>query len=163
LACLNENPQPEYRQFRAQVIEAITLISSSVSEAVFMPEGDRIVRAMIFIQQTNMDKNDPQRSYLLSAWQRICLKMKDRFAPYLHEIMPNILSMASLKPSMGIEGSGDANIEDVLNEVKPDGKGDKKANIMTDEIEEKDTAIQMLIVFVEELGAGCAAYIPQIS
>jgi hypothetical protein len=85
--------------------------------------------------------------------------MKDRFAPYLKEIMPSILTMASLKPSMGIEGAGDANIEDVINEVKPDTKGDKKANIMTDEIEEKDTAIQMLIVFVEELGSGCFDYI----
>jgi len=78
--------------------------------------------------------------------------------------MPNILSMASLKPSMGIEGGADANIEDVLNEVKPETKGgDKKANIMTDEIEEKDTAIQMLIVFVEELGMGCVNYIEEIS
>lgn len=118
---------------------------------------------MIYIQKSNMDRNDPQRSYLLSAWQRICLKMKERFAPYLNEIMPSVLSMASLKPSMGIEGAGDANIEDVLNEVKPDSKGERRANIMTDEIEEKDTAIQMLIVFVEELGAGCVDYIPQIS
>lgn len=68
LTCLSENSGPEYRQFRAQIIEAITLISSSVSDAVFMPEGDRIVHAMIFIQQSNMDKSDPQRSYLLSAW-----------------------------------------------------------------------------------------------
>jgi len=27
---------------------------------------------------------------------------------------------------------------------------------MTDEIEDKDTAIQMLVVFIEELGAGFA-------
>lgn len=68
LNCLVENPQPEYRQYRAQVIEAITLISSSVSDAVFMPESQRIVEAMIFIQQSNLDAHDPQRSYLLSAW-----------------------------------------------------------------------------------------------
>jgi hypothetical protein len=30
---------------------------------------------------------------------------------------------------------------------------------MTDEIEEKDSAIQMLVVFIEELGAGFSAYI----
>lgn len=83
LACLMENPQAEYKQFRAQVIEAITLISSSVSEQVFHPEADRIVQAMIFIQQSNLEASDPQRSYLLSAWQRICLKMKESFAPYL--------------------------------------------------------------------------------
>ncbi len=34
---------------------------------------------------------------------------------------------------------------------------------MNDDIEEKDSAIQMLIVFIEELGAGCAQYIEQIS
>ena len=35
----------------------------------------------------------------------------------------------------------------------------KKTNIMTDEIEEKDSAIQMLVVFIDELGAGFAPYI----
>lgn len=86
--------------------------------------------------------------------------MKEAFTPYLTQIMPSILNLASLKPSMGIEGQGGADIEDVLNEIKPDAKGgDKKANLITDEIEEKDTAIQMLIVFIEELGAGCFQYI----
>ena len=68
IQCLSENPNSEYKQFRAQVIEAITLISSSVSDEVFMPEADRIVQAMIFIQQSNLEASDPQRSYLLSAW-----------------------------------------------------------------------------------------------
>jgi hypothetical protein len=30
---------------------------------------------------------------------------------------------------------------------------------MNDDIEEKDSAIQMLIVFVEELGGGCGQFI----
>lgn len=30
---------------------------------------------------------------------------------------------------------------------------------MVDEIEEKDSAIQMLVVFVEELGAGFSMYV----
>ena len=85
--------------------------------------------------------------------------MKTKFTPYLQEILPPILQMASLKPEMGIEGQGAAEISDVLQEVRPDGTKDKKANIMTDEIEEKDTAIQMLVVFIEELGAGFAQYI----
>jgi len=159
---LNENPQPEYRQFRAQVIEAITLISSAVSYEVFKPESEAIIRSMIMIQQSNLDQQDPQRSYLLSAWQRICLVMKTDFTPYLADILPSILTMASLKPEMGIEGKGAADLENVLNEIGP-GQDGKKVNIMTDEIEEKDTAIQMLIVFIEELGAGCAQYIDQVS
>lgn len=117
---------------------------------------------MIYIQQSKLEEKDPQRSYLLSAWQRICLKMKGDFAPYLAQILPSILQMASLKPEMGVGASGaTAELTDVLNEIKPDDG--KKLNLMNDDIEEKDSAIQMLIVFVEELGAGCAQYIEQIS
>jgi len=163
LAALNENQGPAFRQFRAQTIEAITLISSSVSEAVFEEHSQKIIEAMMYIQQSNMDENDPQRSYLLSAWQRICLIMKHKFIPYLDQILPPILSMASLKPKMGIEGQGAAELSDVLQEVKPESSTGKKANIVTDEIEEKDTAIQMLVVFIEELGPGFAQYAEQAS
>ena len=72
--------------------------------------------------------------------QRICLTMKQDFAPYLNAIMPNILSLATLRPEMGVEGAGVAELTDVLNEINPEGN-EKKTNIMTDEIEEKDTAI----------------------
>lgn len=50
LSCLNENQGPNYRQFRAQIIEAITLISSSISEEIFKAQAGRIIEAMIFIQ-----------------------------------------------------------------------------------------------------------------
>ena len=76
--------------------------------------------------------------------------------------MPNILSLATLKPEMGVEGAGVAELTDVLHEINPEGN-EKKTNIMTDEIEEKDTAIQMLIVFIEELGPAFHQYNDQIS
>jgi len=41
---------------------------------------------------------------------------------------------------MGIQGKGAAGLSDVLEEIRPEGQ-EKKTNIMTDEIEEKDTAI----------------------
>jgi len=50
LNCLQANQGPNYRQLRAQIIEAITLISSSVSENVFMEHSQKIIEAMIFIQ-----------------------------------------------------------------------------------------------------------------
>ena len=123
IGCLNENQGGEYRQFRAQVIEAITLIASAVSYEVFKPQADAVIRSMIMIQQSNLDQADPQRSYLLSAWQRICLTMKTDFTPYLADILPSILTMASLKPEMGIEGKGAAELSDVLNEISPDNNG----------------------------------------
>jgi uncharacterized protein YoxC len=71
--------------------------------------------------------------------------------------------MASLKPDMGVDGQTGA-LDDVLNEITPETGGDKKhQNIMNDDIEEKDSAIQMLIVFIDELGGGCGQFIEQIS
>lgn len=53
-------------------------------------------------------------------------------------------------------------LTDVLSELKgadgEDGEG-RVANIVTDEIEEKDTAIQMLAVFIDECGSGFAPYV----
>lgn len=61
-------------------------------------------------------------------------------------------------------GAGDVEgeIDDVLNELKPDDdKKQTKINLNTDEIEDKDTAIQMLCVFIEELGEGFGTYAAQ--
>jgi hypothetical protein len=82
-----------------------------------------------------------------------------QFGPYLDSVIPSLFQMATLNPEMGIQGSqhtGD--IVDVLNEVKPEQSGDKKISLYTDEIEEKDVAIQMLAVFIDELGAVFAPY-----
>ena len=50
LSCLEENQGQDYNQLRAQIIEAITLISSSISEHVFMEHVERIINIMIFMQ-----------------------------------------------------------------------------------------------------------------
>ena len=92
--------------------------------------------------------------------------MKKNFAPYLPQVLPGIFSMATLNPEMGISGmDASASITDVLQELKPEsGEGDeKKANIVTDEIEEKDVAIQMLSVFIDELGVAFAEYVEPAS
>ena len=108
---------------------------------------------MLTIQTTQLEKKDAQRIYLLRAWQRICLLMKSDFGPYLEHVLPSIFSMATLNPEMGISGQESiASLTDVLNEIRPEEDGEKKLNVVTDEIEEKDVAIQMLSVFIDELG-----------
>ena len=58
-----------------------------------------------------------------------------------------------------------SDLVDLLNEVKPGsvGKKEGRINITIDEIEEKDVAIQMLTVFIDELGAGFADYVEPTS
>lgn len=86
--------------------------------------------------------------------------MKASFSKYLPYVLPSIFSMATLNPQMGVQGQDAFHaLSDVLNEIKPVDDIDKKQNIVTDEIEEKEVAIQMLSVFIDELGAGFFDYI----
>jgi hypothetical protein len=166
---LNEFSSSAYKQFRGQTIEGITLICAAVGEETFKPLADDVIKVLLHVQNNQLDTQDCQRIYLLSSWQRICLLMKEDFAPYLKDVIPPILKMASLQPSMGVSG-GDhlAKLVDVLSEVIPNKEGEaedgeKKVNVHTDEIDEKDTALQMLAVIIEECGAGFAPYIEEAS
>ena len=165
LAQFNE---PCYKQFKGQVIEAITIISASVGLEYFRPHAATVIAAMLDIQVKQLESRDPQRTYLLSAWQRMCLLLKKEFAPFLNSVLPSLFQMAALNPEMAIQGGEQAgrDLIDVLNEVKPASGEDAdkvKFNITTDEIEEKDVAIQMLAVFIDELGSGFADWVEPTS
>jgi len=45
----------------------------------------------------------------------------------------------------------------------PEGGDEKKLQVNTDETEEKDVAISMLAVFIDELGAGFSQYVEPAS
>src|SRR5687767_12415221 len=92
--------------------------------------------------------------------------MKKEFAPFLNDVIPSLFQMATLNPEMGIAGStktGD--LVDVLSEVKPDHAPEDKVKIQitTDETEEKDVGIQMLAVFIDELGGAFAPFVEPAS
>jgi len=93
--------------------------------------------------------------------------MKGDFAPYLGELLPSIFAMANLKPTMGIAGQEAlVDLNDVINELQtetPEGTIESKLNVNTDETEEKDVAIQMLSVFIDEMGAAFAQYVEPCS
>ena len=94
----------EYKQFRGQAIETITVICSAVELDAFRNVADSVIGLMLDIQNTQLEKRDSQRIYLLSAWQRICLLMKAEFGKYLPNVLPSVLNMAALQPTMGIAG-----------------------------------------------------------
>lgn len=163
---LHQFNEPQYKQFKGQVIESITIVSAAAGLDKFRPHANQVIQAMLIIQTKQLDSKDPQRTYLLSAWQRICLLMKKEFTPYLGAVLPSLFQMATLNPEMSVSGSekiGD--LVDVLNEVKPHDTNEekKKFTVTTDEIEEKDVAIQMLAVFIDELGGGFADFVEPTS
>jgi len=113
--------EPQYKQFKGQVIEAVTIIAATAGIEKFRPHADNVINAMLEIQNKQLDSRDPQKTYILSAWQRICLLMKKEFSPYLKTVLPSIFQMATLNPEMSIQGvmQQSNDIIDVLHEVKP--------------------------------------------
>ena len=65
---LSEFHTAEYKQFRGQAIETITIICSAVGMDAFRPVAESVITVILQIQNTQLDKRDSQRIYLLSAW-----------------------------------------------------------------------------------------------
>lgn len=87
--------------------------------------------------------------------------MQQDFAPYLEQIIPNLLSQSALKPSVGVTGeTGD--ILQFLSEVTVSKDGNT-IGVKSDEIEDKNVAIQMLTVLIEEMKEYFSPYIQQTS
>jgi len=65
---LSEYHQPEYKQFRGQVIEAITIICAAVGKVAFAPTSNDVIGTLLQIQNTQLERKAAQRIYLLTAW-----------------------------------------------------------------------------------------------
>lgn len=50
---------------------------------IFRPYSKTLIEALLVIQREQLGaEGDPQRKYLLAAWQRLCLLMEKEFAEY---------------------------------------------------------------------------------
>lgn len=162
---LTQNTDESLKQFKGQLIETVTIMSVCVGLENFRQYAPVIIQSLLQVQNTQLnDKVDPQRSYLLAAWQRLCLVMEDEFVPYLKDIIPSLFSLAALKPNINVESGDSSDILEYLAEIKvsEDGKT-VSSSVNTDQIEDKNIAIQMLTVFIDELEEGFVDYIRQTS
>ena len=152
----------EFLKFKGQLIESICISGVWVGMEIFRPYSKTLIEALLVIQKEQLGKEgDPQRKYLLAAWQRLCLLMEKEFAQYLPEIIPEIFKMATLQPSLKVAGSGEDIIE-FLTEVRTTS-GAKGVTVSTDELDEKNVGIHMLWVIIDELEELYAPYVEQTS
>jgi hypothetical protein len=69
-----------------------------------VPDANEIMGVLLNAQQSmgEMASDDPQVSYMMSAWARICKLMGEHFAPYLPLVMPPVMKAASFKPEITV-------------------------------------------------------------
>lgn len=78
---------------RGQAVETMTIIASSVGATLFKPALDKLVNIMIHIQESKFEQTDPQKSYILAGWQRLCLVYGKELAAHLDRILPSLFAL----------------------------------------------------------------------
>lgn len=48
---------------------------------------------MIAIQESNFEQTDPQKTYVLAGWQRLCLVYGQELGAYLNRILPSLFAL----------------------------------------------------------------------
>ena len=139
------------------------LLSSQVSWSFF-----GLVHYLTNLKQVKGEEladDDPQMSYMISAWARICKILGAGFAPYLPMVMAPVMKTASMKPEVAlldndeVEGVGeDSDDWQFVNLGEQQNFGIKTAGL-----EDKATACQMLVCYARELKEHFADYTEQVS
>ncbi|CAF0868223.1 unnamed protein product [Rotaria sp. Silwood1] len=153
---------PDYRMLRGKTMECISLIGLAVGKEKFVNDCFEIMQELVKSQVDfeNLGNDDPQVSYLIGAWTRICKILGKDFEQYLPIVMGSVLKAAAFKPEVTVLADGDNDIEEddnweVLN------VGDQAFGIKTTGLEEKASACSMLVCYAKELKEGFVNYVEE--
>jgi len=151
----------EHRMLRGKTMECITLIGVAVGKAKFYQDAKEVMEQMNKTQSSQLEPDDPQVSFLLQSWARVCRCMGQDFVPYLQYVMPPLLVSANISPDITISDA-DSKVE------LPEGYetisvGDKRIGINTSALEEKATACNMIFCYASELREGFFPYVDEVA
>jgi importin-5 len=160
---LREEQSKEYRLLRAKAMECATLIALAVGKEKMGTQALELVQILGNVQQNIVDADDPQASYLLHCWGRMCRVLGKDFVPYLPAVMPPLLELASARADIQLLED-----QDQVQAVEEDGwelvplKG-KVIGIKTSSLEEKNTAIELITIYAQILEAAFEPYVLEIA
>ncbi|XP_037552498.1 importin-5 isoform X2 [Nematolebias whitei] len=157
--------QKELRLLRGKTIECISLIGLAVGKDKFMPDASAVMQLLLKTQTdfNDLEDDDPQISYMISAWARMCKILGKEFQQYLPVVMGPLMKTASIKPEVAL-----LDTQDMENISEDEGwefvnLGDQQSfGIKTAGLEEKATACQMLVCYAKELKEGFVEYTEQV-
>ncbi|CAG8626806.1 8999_t:CDS:10, partial [Acaulospora morrowiae] len=138
--------QKEYRLLRGKAMECASLIALAVGKEIFASNAEEFIQLLVQTQR------------------KICKVLGADFVPYLPIIMPPLLQSAQLKPDFAILDSND----DIESKYSPEdgwefvGVDGQQIGIKTTVMEEKCTAVEMLICYARELGPAFQPYVENV-
>jgi len=96
-----------------------------------------------------ISSDDPQRTYIHEASQRICTALREDFLPYIPQLLPALYKMLQIQPVEVSDPEAMAESGDVTMNFLQDGTA---IGLKTSQIEDFRSAVQMFGTFFEALG-----------
>ncbi|XP_066262018.1 importin-5 [Euwallacea similis] len=156
----------EYKLLRGKAIECVTLIGTAVGPEKFSADATQVMDMLLKTHGNGIElpDDDPQTSYLISAWSRICQVLGKNFEPYLPLVMSSVVRTASMKPDVALLDSDEmAGVEGQDDEWQFISLGEQKNfGIRTAGLEDKAAACMMLACYARELKDAFAPYAEEI-
>lgn len=160
---LQEPNDRDKRLLRAKAMECATLIALAVGKERMQKDALDLVQLLANVQAGIVDEDDPQESYLLHCWGRMCRVLGQDFVPYLETVMPPLMKLAQAKADIQLldDEENVAQIEQEEGWELVPLKG-KYIGIKTSTLDDKFMAIELITVYAQNLEAGFAPYVIEI-
>lgn len=157
----NSSGKDELRLLRGKAIECVSLIGMAVGKELFYKDATDIMQILLASQtgELKIDYDDPQLSYMMAAWARICRILGSDFKTYLPFVMGPVLEAASLKVEIALLNEEDKAAISDSNEWESVSLQDQSVGIRTAGLEDKATACSMLVCYARELKQGFVDYV----
>lgn len=161
---IEQGTSEDLRMLRGKTIECVSLIGLSVGQEVFINDANSIMELLLKTHtEGELADDDPQTSYLISAWARMCKILGKQFEQYLPLVMGPVMRTAALKPNVTMLDNDE--IEDIENDADWSyinlGEQQNFA-IRTAGMEDKACACEMLVCYARELKEGFAEYAEEV-
>ncbi|KAJ8526273.1 hypothetical protein K7X08_028750 [Anisodus acutangulus] len=149
------------RMLLAKSLECLTMITMAVGNLAILDYVEKITAALISLQETDMEVEDPMRCLLLQVWGRLCKCLGADFIPYLSVSIPIVLKSATLKNYLSVPNDSDTDDSDDESTIKV-AAGNKNIGIRSVLVEEKALACHMLCCFAAELKEGMHLWVNEV-
>ncbi|PVI07059.1 importin subunit beta-3 [Periconia macrospinosa] len=160
---LNEEQSKEYRLLRAKAMECATLIALAVGKDRMGADALALVQLLGRIQNGVTESDDPQSSYLLHCWGRMCRVLGKEFVPFLAGVIPPLTELAAAKADIQLLEDEDqvAAMQDEEGWDLVPVKG-KVLGIRTAVLDDKHMAIELIVIYVSVLEEAFEPYVKDI-
>lgn len=153
--------EPDLRVLRGKAIECVSLIGMAVGKEKFCADASEIMQMLLATQTGDLKlaDDDPQLSYMMAAWARICRILGPDFQSYLPYVMEPVLKAAALRVEIALLNDEDRAAIEGNNDWESVSVQDQAVGIRTAGLEDKATACSMLVCYARELKQGFVDYV----